>query len=378
MVVGRVFFGLGGEVVGVLGCEIITRWFQHKRLSLALAINLGLGRLGSVSNSILVPWLIELYGVIAVTWIATLLAIGVSTIGLISFLATSGPATEPDQIQLIPENPDKGLDNNKPLSQTALLHHFPRIFWDLARVSLIDYACLNTFTNSAQRLLAIRFYNGDQPAAGAAVSILFVLSGFLISPLGFLLDALPASGYPRALITSNALLILAHGIFLTDSISTPIVPLCLIGTADALLSVAFWGSVTRCLLHATHAETRASRGRETCLKDELVPLLREEMMDITPPPSTEGGEDEEVGLREVPSMQGEAMRTLGIGIMTSLMNISTAVVPAFLAVVENAAGFLGLEFVFLVLGVMGCVVCVRLAWTWELDCDGGGREEREI
>jgi hypothetical protein len=28
MIIGRAFIGLGGEVVAVLGCEIITRWFQ--------------------------------------------------------------------------------------------------------------------------------------------------------------------------------------------------------------------------------------------------------------------------------------------------------------------------------------------------------------
>ncbi|KAL3456577.1 major facilitator superfamily domain-containing protein [Aspergillus heterothallicus] len=369
MIIGRAFIGLGGEVISVVGCEIITRWFQYKRLSLALAINLGLGRLGSVSNCIIVPYLIEPYGVVIMTWMATLLSLGVTIIGLVSFLTTPDSAIESDKSPLLSHVLDTDC-NTKPVSQSFPLRHFPPVFWYLALIALLDYACLNTFTNSAQRLLALRFYDGDQPAAGAAVSILFTLSGLLIAPLGFLLDMLPSSSYPCALITSNALLMFAHGIFLMNSITAPIIPLCLIGLADALIGVAFWGSVTRCLLNVSFLDDTVVRLNgdfycETVYKDEIVPLMQEDI-DIPPFPN------EETGIPAVPIMQGEAMRTLGIGIMASLMNISTAVVPVLLAVVENLEGFMGLEVVFLALGLLGCMVCVKLAWAWELDSDGTG------
>ncbi|KAL2810090.1 major facilitator superfamily domain-containing protein [Aspergillus granulosus] len=378
MVVGRALIGLGGEVVGVLGCEIITRWFQHKRLSLALAINLGLGRLGSVSNSIIVPCLIEPYGVVAVAWIATVMSLGVSIVGLVSLLALPDPATESDMTPLISENPHTAL-KSKPFSPASSIRHFPRVFWHLALICLLSYGCVNTFTNSAQRLLALRFYDGNQPAAGGAITILFILSGLLVAPFGFLLDMLRSRGYPRALTTSNVLLILAHGIFWTDSISTPIIPLCLIGTADALLGVAFWGSVMRCLLSAAspnhaHSHAQSCPDRDPGFKDGLVPLMSEEL-DITP---LSNGEEAD-GSSILP-IHGEAVRTLGIGIMTSLTNISTAVVPVFLAVVENAAGFTGLEVVFLILGVLSCMVCVRLAWAWELESNriGNGDEDSSL
>ncbi|KAL3446188.1 major facilitator superfamily domain-containing protein [Aspergillus insuetus] len=363
MIIGRAFIGLGGEVVAVLGCEIITRWFQHNRLSLALAINLCLARLGSVSNSIIIPTSIEPCGIVAVTWFATLLSLGMPIIGLVSLLATPDPATEADESLLIPEPPGTILPT-KHISATSSLRHFPRVFWHLAIICLLSYSCINTFTNSAQRLLTTRFYDDDQAAAGEAVSILFILSGFLVPPFGFLLDALDSSGYPRALTTSNALLCLAHGIFLMCSVSSPVVPLCLLGAADALLGVAFWGSVTRCLLSVAseiqgEAEPHYHGNCNTTHKDELVQLLSED-------PEISSISIEEAAIPNITPMHGEALRTLGIGIMASLMNICTTIVPVFLAFVENAEGFIGLEFVFLALALLGCVACVRLAWTWEL------------
>jgi hypothetical protein len=334
---------------------------RHNRLSLALAINLCLARLGSVSNSIIIPTLIEPYGIVTVTWFATLLSLGLPIIGLISLLATPDPATEADETLLIPVTPDTTLPT-KPISATSSLRYFPPVFWHLAIICLLSYSCINTFTNSAQRLLATRFYDDDQAAAGEAVSILFILSGFLVPPFGFLLDALDSSGYPRALITSNALLCFAHGIFLACEVSSPIVPLCLLGAADALLGVAFWGSVTRCLLSVAseiHGETQTHLTTSSSYKDEPVQLLSEDPVILSI------SIEEELTATTYP-MHEEALRTLGIGIMASLMNICTTIVPVFLAFVENAEGFMGLEVVFLILALLGCLACVRMAWTWEL------------
>ncbi|KAL4921183.1 major facilitator superfamily domain-containing protein [Aspergillus aurantiobrunneus] len=349
MIAGRALIGLGGEVVGVLGCEIITRWFQDRRLSLALAINLGLGRLGSVANTLVIPRLVGPYGVVSATWIATVLALSVATIGLVSFLSIAEPADES-----LPANEDASF---KSVSVDPFpFRQFPPVFWQLALLCLMSFGCLNTFTNSAQRFLAMRFYRGDQRAAGEAMSILFILSGLLVPPFGFLLDKLSSTGYPRALVTGNVFLIFAHTILLSGALASPILPLCLLGSADALLNVSFWASVVRCLLQSeTNSKT---------------PLLKTEDRDKSAYDSIlTGGEavpdylqsdEEELDTGDV--VRGEAVRTLGLGIMASLMNISTAVVPVALAVMENLAGASGLEVVFLLLAVCGCLAAVRLAW----------------
>ncbi|KAL4778258.1 hypothetical protein BJX76DRAFT_352755 [Aspergillus varians] len=327
MIVGRALIGLGGEVVGVLGCEIITRC----GLSLALAINLGAGRLGSVANTIVIPRLVGPYGIVSATWIATALSLGVATIGVVSLLSIAKPAVHENLAM-------DGASSNflAPLP----FHQFPPVFWHLALMCLLSYGCLNTFTNSSQRFLAVRFYNGDQRAAGSAMS--------------------------------NAFLILAHAVFLTDTLPGPILPLCLLGTADALLGVSFWASVVRCLLEAephthAHAHIRVPLLRNRSSRDRSVYDSREPMTVFPYPKSIEEEEEGEYGnitadTEPHPITRAEAVRTLGLGIMTSLMNISTAVVPVPLALMENLAGLEGLEGVFLVLAGLGFLVAVRLAF----------------
>ena len=47
MIIGRVFFGTGLEVVCVVANRTIVKWFKGYELALAMAINMGFGRLGS-------------------------------------------------------------------------------------------------------------------------------------------------------------------------------------------------------------------------------------------------------------------------------------------------------------------------------------------
>ncbi|KAL5000674.1 major facilitator superfamily domain-containing protein [Aspergillus recurvatus] len=308
MIVGRVLIGLGGE-----------------SLSSALAINLGAGRLGSVANTTIIPRLIEVYGVASATWIATALSLGVATVGAIYLLAITNPGADEPWI--------RNEDNPKFVVRLSF-RQFSPAYWQLALVCLLSYGCLNTFTNSAQRFLAMRYYHGDQRAAGSALS--------------------------------SILLVSAHAIFLAGAITSPIPPLCLLGTADALFSVSFWASVVRCLLPLP-LPTEANAHSTPLLKTEdgRTEQVYEPIQSSTIPdhPESAGeGIGDERGRAKPAVCHGDAVRTLGLGMMSSLLNTSTAVVPVALAVMENQAGLLGLEAVFLALALVGFLAAVRLAW----------------
>jgi MFS family permease len=60
---GRFILGLGGETLGVVQSSITYNWFADKELGLAIGINIFVGRLGSVLNDILTPWLGNIGGV---------------------------------------------------------------------------------------------------------------------------------------------------------------------------------------------------------------------------------------------------------------------------------------------------------------------------
>jgi hypothetical protein len=200
------------------------------------------------------------------------------------------------------------------------------------------------------------------------LSIPYILSGFLVPLFGFVLDRLSSKGYPRALISSNIFLVLAHGIFLIRATATPVLPLCLLGIGDALLCVSFWASVVRCLLQVeTGAETTVHAQTPSLQKDGInraendpdklgcEPILSSADSDLDL-------ESEEGKAGSAAEARAEVIRTLGLGIMTSLMSVSAAVVPLLLAMMEGLAGFSGLEIVFVALAALGCLAAVRLAW----------------
>ncbi|KAL4937958.1 major facilitator superfamily domain-containing protein [Aspergillus oleicola] len=390
LVLGRAAVGMGGEVVGVMGIEIVSRSFERrdKSLSLALAINLGAGRLGSVANTILIPRFVARYGVVSATWIATVLVVGVAAIGLVVLLVLTSCEHEvaDDKEALAVDGEDSAGLNIAAVDSPSAISQFPPVYWHLALICVLSYGCLNTFTNSAQRFLAARFYGGDQQAAGSAMSILFILSGLLVPPFGSLLDKFSSRSYPYALITSNIFLALAHSIFLSDRITSPILPLCLLGAADALLGVSLWASVVRCLteigtrtgplneyeplvkkdvedgLRKGGYETIRSVSSTETLADDDHHCLNSTSDEAFGQRSTSTSTDETLLIRSQPtrSQSQTQMRTLGLGIMTSLVNLSTAAVPVPLAAMENLAGSNGVEGVLLGLAVLGVLASGRV------------------
>lgn len=130
---------------------------------MALAINLSSWRLGSVTDSILIPRLAKVHGVVAAGWMGTVLALGVSVLSasyLVSIRDSVCTETNDD------EGDVEGRERN--VSTLAIFSKCPWIFWQLGIIGMLGYGSINTFTNSAQRFLAFTFYGGDQRAAGSA------------------------------------------------------------------------------------------------------------------------------------------------------------------------------------------------------------------
>lgn len=168
IILGRVVIGLGGEIIGVLGYNVVTRWYAYvwahsffsplvadlyyrdKRLSLALAIVIGVPRLSSVANSIVTPVLINRYGVPSTVWIVT-------TVPVIMTVLSAWYMTP-----LLPVAQKSSLADVS-LTSIKLL---PSSYWQLSGICVLGYACINTFNNSAQRFLAAWLFDGDQVAAG--------------------------------------------------------------------------------------------------------------------------------------------------------------------------------------------------------------------
>jgi MFS family permease len=76
MIIGRVLFGIGLEITCVLITRTIVKWFNGYELALAMAINMGIGRLGSAIGTAISPEIANNVAPTAVTFAAFLIAIG--------------------------------------------------------------------------------------------------------------------------------------------------------------------------------------------------------------------------------------------------------------------------------------------------------------
>ena len=84
MIVGRVMFGSGLEITCVVATRTIVKWFKGYELALAMAINIGFGRLGSALGIAVSPDIANGHVSPAVTFAATL--IGLSLILFIIYI----------------------------------------------------------------------------------------------------------------------------------------------------------------------------------------------------------------------------------------------------------------------------------------------------
>ncbi len=76
MVVGRVFFGIGLEVSCVVVLRTLVKWFKGYELALAMALNVGFGRLGSTIGTALSPDIANNNVAVAVGFAASLIGLG--------------------------------------------------------------------------------------------------------------------------------------------------------------------------------------------------------------------------------------------------------------------------------------------------------------
>ena len=76
MIIGRIFFGVGLEVSCVVVLRTIVKWFRGYELALAMALNMGFGRLGSTIGTALSPDIANQQVPAAVSFAATLIGIG--------------------------------------------------------------------------------------------------------------------------------------------------------------------------------------------------------------------------------------------------------------------------------------------------------------
>lgn len=103
MIIGRIMFGSGLEITCVVATRTIVKWFKGYEMALAMAINIGFGRLGSALGIAVSPDIANGHVSPAVTFAATLIALALILFIIYTFFdkkldkQRAGMAAENDQ-----------------------------------------------------------------------------------------------------------------------------------------------------------------------------------------------------------------------------------------------------------------------------------------
>lgn len=152
-----------------------------------------------------------------------------------------------------------------------------------------------------------------------------------------------------------------------------LLPLIFLGTAYALYGTAFWTGLARSVLSvsgATPVQDGGGHGGYSRLGD----IEQEGDTEAERPIARTGSSSEIATSNSRTSLldeEGEGhingeeddggLIAVGYGTATSVLNMSTSLVPILLAGVENVAGYPGLEVVFILLAGFGCIASIILA-----------------
>ena len=86
MIIGRIMFGSGLEITCVVATRTIVKWFKGYEMALAMAINIGFGRLGSALGIAVSPDIANGHVSPAVTFAATLIALALILFIIYTFI----------------------------------------------------------------------------------------------------------------------------------------------------------------------------------------------------------------------------------------------------------------------------------------------------
>ncbi len=262
MIVGRILFGIGLETVCVMVSRTIVKWFKGYELALAMAINVGFGRLGSAGAN--------LFGIeIAGGRVYTGLSFAASLIGfaLIMFLIYLVIDVKIDrQTAAMAESSETSEEDKFHWSDLGKLIT-DHSFMFIALLCVAFYAAVFPFIQYAPDLLVNKFgftysmpdMNGwsfwDKVAAfltnGPKVTSLIPLGTILFTPIfGALVDKKGKAA--TLMVIGSLLLIFAHvSLSLFNNVILGYLGLFSLGVAFSLVPAAMWPSVAKIV-----AETR--------------------------------------------------------------------------------------------------------------------------
>jgi MFS family permease len=151
MIIGRIMFGSGLEITCVVATRTIVKWFKGYEVALALAINIGFGRLGSALGIAVSPDIANGHVSPAVTFAATLVALA-----LILFLLYTVFDKKLDKQRVGTSEDTSEIDEEFKMRDLVKLATNPSFIY-IALLCVSFYAAVFPFIQYAPDLLVNKF-----------------------------------------------------------------------------------------------------------------------------------------------------------------------------------------------------------------------------
>ncbi|MFC2116025.1 MFS transporter [Bacteroidota bacterium] len=217
MIIGRIMFGSGLEVVCVVATRTIVKWFKGYELALAMAINMGFGRLGTAVGMAVSIDIAKGMVAPAVSFAATLIGIGL--IMFLIYIVFDLKIDRQDKAAAVGSKEEfKFSDLFKLLKNPSFMY--------IAFLCLAFYAAVFPFIQYAPDLLVNKFgFSYDLPTDGSGSVVLFgstalgnasVVIAFFLFGLAF--SMVPANIKKRTGKIISVVLILALFILFINSL----------------------------------------------------------------------------------------------------------------------------------------------------------------
>ena len=316
MMLGRLVFGLGGESLAVAQNRLVTEWFMGRELGVAIGLNLSIARIGTVFNNNASPRIAKLSqrdggGVAGACWVglSTCLFSLVCTFVCI-FIDSIYRPNDSSSSSSTTSNPTAQSDGLEDAARTSKISldndekYIHPAFYFLLFLTFSSYGAVLCFNTVASAYLQERYFSGEILKANWAMSIPDSAAIFMVPIIGIVVDR---SGWKLStIIMGQAALCFGHFcLAVSKSPSSPYGALFILGIGYSTL-LAIWS---------------------------CVPYL--------------------VGLRR---------QATAYGFLASSTNLSSTLLPIFVATFVNAdKTYLLAGIFFSLLGAVGLLICLKVA-----------------
>ncbi|MDR1226764.1 MAG: MFS transporter [Prevotellaceae bacterium] len=237
--IGFATFGVGVEVAGITVTKIIVKWFKGKEMALAMGLQVGVARIGTMLSMAAPIPLAKAFGSISAP---LLVCVIVLCIGFLSFLVYGVMDKKLDK--------ELGIDKNTTHEDEFKLSDIGFIlknkgFWLIALLCLLFYSGVFPFLKYAVDLMINKF--NVQPEFAGNISAILPFGTLLLTPVfGHLYDRIGKGA--SMMILGATLLTLIHVTFALPFVHFwPIAVglMVLLGIAFSLVPSAMWPSVPK-------------------------------------------------------------------------------------------------------------------------------------